>query len=119
MVYSLPDIRLLEPKASSKVLVLVFTRLPLELISLAHGTRDITVFHSETTAIFPVSRFRDFFLDVKKLRDLKPERFCGIDIYNGILIRFIKGSKAYLGQTEDSVVIDFNYYRADDALTPS
>ncbi|CAF1786911.1 unnamed protein product [Brassica napus] len=72
----------------------------------------------ETTAIFPVSRFRDFFLDVKKLRDLKPERFCGIDIYNGILIRFIKGSKAYLGQTEDSVVIDFNYYRADDALTP-
>ncbi|CAH8346937.1 unnamed protein product [Eruca vesicaria subsp. sativa] len=40
------------------------------------------------------------------------------DIYNGILIRFIKGSKAYLGQREDSVVIDFNYYRADDALTP-
>ncbi|KAJ4883015.1 L-gulonolactone oxidase 3 [Raphanus sativus] len=72
----------------------------------------------ETTAIFPVSRFRDFLLDVKKLRDLKPEKLCGIDIYNGILIRFIKGSKAYLGQTEDSVVIDFNYYRADDALTP-
>ncbi|KAJ0243306.1 L-gulonolactone oxidase 3 [Hirschfeldia incana] len=72
----------------------------------------------ETTAIFPVSRFRDFLLDVKKLRDLKPERLCGIDIYNGILIRFIKGSKAFLGQTEDSVVIDFNYYRAEDALTP-
>ncbi|KAL0736091.1 hypothetical protein Bca4012_012301 [Brassica carinata] len=72
----------------------------------------------ETTAMFPVSRFRGFLLDVKKLRDFKPERLCGIDIYNGILIRFIKGSKAYLGQTEDSVVIDFNYYRADDALTP-
>ncbi|KAL0888110.1 hypothetical protein Bca101_012093 [Brassica carinata] len=29
----------------------------------------------------------------------------------------LEGSKTYLGQTEDSVVIDFNYYRADNALT--
>ncbi|PQQ00511.1 L-gulonolactone oxidase 3 [Prunus yedoensis var. nudiflora] len=27
-------------------------------------------------------------------------------------------SEAYLGQPEDSVVVDFNYFRADDALTP-
>ncbi|KFK25416.1 hypothetical protein AALP_AA8G111800 [Arabis alpina] len=87
-------------------------------VSCAWDPRYNGLFFYETTAIFPVSRFRDFLLDVKKIRDLNPDRLCGIDIYNGILIRFIKGSKAYLGQTEDSVVIDFNYYRADDALTP-
>ncbi|CAN8299280.1 unnamed protein product [Cochlearia groenlandica] len=87
-------------------------------VSCAWDPRYNGLFFYETTAIFAVSRFRDFLIDIKKLRDLNPERFCGIDIYNGILIRYIKGSKAYLGQTEDSVVVDFNYYRADDASTP-
>ncbi|XP_020518302.1 L-gulonolactone oxidase 3 isoform X2 [Amborella trichopoda] len=76
------------------------------------------LFFYETTAIFPAPNFRDFIIDVKKLRDLKPENFCGVDIYNGFLIRFIKASDAYLGQSEDSVVVDFNYYRADSPLTP-
>ncbi|KAJ3695625.1 hypothetical protein LUZ60_001002 [Juncus effusus] len=72
----------------------------------------------ETTAIFPLSQFKQFILDVKMLRDLKPEKFCGIDVYNGLLIRFIKKSTAYLGQYEDSVVVDFNYFRADEPSTP-
>ncbi|OIW19797.1 hypothetical protein TanjilG_24496 [Lupinus angustifolius] len=76
------------------------------------------LFFYESTAIFPASRFGNFIRDVRKLRDLNPENFCGVDNYNGILIRFIKASDAYLGQSEDSVVIDFNYYRANDALTP-
>ncbi|PIA42722.1 hypothetical protein AQUCO_02000286v1 [Aquilegia coerulea] len=76
------------------------------------------LFFYETTAIFPASKFRDFIHDVKKLRDLKLENFCGVDVYNGFLIRFIKASTAYLGQSEDSVVVDFNYYRADDPSTP-
>ncbi|OIW19798.1 hypothetical protein TanjilG_24497 [Lupinus angustifolius] len=76
------------------------------------------LFFYESTAIFPASKFGDFIQDVRKLRDLNPENFCGIDNYNGILIRFIKASDAYLGQSEDSVVIDFNYYRANDASAP-
>ncbi|KAL0924329.1 hypothetical protein M5K25_005145 [Dendrobium thyrsiflorum] len=72
----------------------------------------------ETTAIFPASNFKNFILDVKKLRDLNPQNFCGVDVYNGFLIRFIKASSAYLGQAEDSVVVDFNYYRADEPSTP-
>ncbi|CAI0441355.1 unnamed protein product [Linum tenue] len=72
----------------------------------------------ESTAIFPATKFADFIRDVKKLRDLNPDNFCGVDIYNGFLIRFIKASQAYLGQSADSVVVDFNYYRADDAATP-
>ncbi|KAG0491071.1 hypothetical protein HPP92_007934 [Vanilla planifolia] len=76
------------------------------------------LFFYETTAMFSASKFRDFVLDVKKLRDLSPRRFCGVDIYTGFLIRFVKASDAYLGQPEDCVVVDFNYYRADDPWTP-
>ncbi|XP_077218985.1 D-arabinono-1,4-lactone oxidase family protein [Tasmannia lanceolata] len=76
------------------------------------------LFFYETTAIFPASKSAGFITDVKKLRDLNLENFCGVDNYNGFLIRFIKASGAYLGQSEDSVVVDFNYYRADEPLTP-
>lgn len=76
------------------------------------------LFFYESTAIFPASTFGNFVRDVKKLRDSNPQNFCGLDIYNGILIRFVKASSAYLGQSQDSVVIDFNYYRSDDPLTP-
>lgn len=86
--------------------------------SCAWDPRIKGLFFYESTAIFPASKFGDFIRDVRKLRDLNSENFCGIDNYNGILIRFIKASSAYLGQSEDSVVIDFNYYRANDASTP-
>lgn len=76
------------------------------------------LFFYETTAIFPAPKFGDFIRDVKKLRDLNSENFCGVDVYNGFLIRFIKASEAYLGQSEDSVVVDFNYFRASEASTP-
>lgn len=86
--------------------------------SCAWDPRIGGLFFYETTAIFPALKFGDFLRDVKKLRDLKPENFCGVDIYNGFLIRFIKASQAYLGQSEDSIVLDYNYYRADDSSTP-
>ncbi|KAK6129689.1 hypothetical protein DH2020_036555 [Rehmannia glutinosa] len=77
------------------------------------------LFFFESTAIFPSTKFPDFIRDVKKLRDIiKPENLCGVDVYNGFLIRFVKKSEAFLGQSEDSVVVDFNYYRARESLTP-
>ncbi|KAK4785502.1 hypothetical protein SAY86_002191 [Trapa natans] len=51
----------------------------------------------ETTAIFPARHFGAFIRDVKRLRDLNPESLCGLDVYNGLLIRFVKGSRAVLG----------------------
>ncbi|XP_006644196.1 L-gulonolactone oxidase 3 [Oryza brachyantha] len=77
------------------------------------------LFFYESTAVFsPPARFRDFVLDVKRLRDLNPDNMCGVDAYNGLLIRFIKRSDACLGQPEDSVALDFNYYRATDPSSP-
>lgn len=87
-------------------------------VSCAWDPRIKGLFFFESTAIFSATKFAAFIRDVKKLRDMKPENFCGADIYNGFLLRFIKKSNAYLGQSEDSVVVDFNYYRADEALTP-
>ncbi|XWS70328.1 hypothetical protein CRYUN_Cryun03dG0038600 [Craigia yunnanensis] len=65
-----------------------------------------------------VTKFGDFIRDVKRLRDLKPKNFCGVNLCNGFLIRYIKASQAYLGRSEDSIVVDFSYFRADDASTP-
>ncbi|XVE53726.1 hypothetical protein DITRI_Ditri03aG0025600 [Diplodiscus trichospermus] len=73
---------------------------------------------SESSAIFTASKLGDFIRDVKRLRDLDPESFCGMDLYVGFLMRYIKASKAYLGQSEDSIVVDFSYYHADDGSTP-
>ncbi|CAD6247300.1 unnamed protein product [Miscanthus lutarioriparius] len=78
------------------------------------------LFFYESTAMFsPPARFRDFILDVKRLRDLAgSDSLCGVDVYNGLLVRFVKASAAHLGQPEDSVVVDFNYYRASDPAAP-
>ncbi|KAA8525278.1 hypothetical protein F0562_007133 [Nyssa sinensis] len=86
--------------------------------SCAWDPRINGLFFYESTAIFPAQKFADFIRDVKKLRYIKPDNFCGVDIYNGFLIRFIKASGAFLGQSEDSIVVDFNYYRADEPSTP-
>lgn len=86
--------------------------------SCAWDPRINGLFFYESTAIFQATKFADFIRDVKKLRDTNPDNFCGVDIYNGFLIRFVKASQAYLGQSEDSVVVDFNYYRADEPSTP-
>ncbi|RVW17302.1 L-gulonolactone oxidase 3 [Vitis vinifera] len=87
-------------------------------ITCAWDPRINGLFFYETTAIFPATKFAEFIREVKTLRELKIDNFCGVDMYNGFLIRFIKASGAYLGQAEDSVVVDFNYYRADNASTP-
>lgn len=76
------------------------------------------LFFYETTAVFSLAKIKDFISDVKKLRDMEPNSFCGMDLYNGFLIRFLKGSSAYLGHANCSVVIDFNYYRAKNGSSP-
>ncbi|KAI4977991.1 hypothetical protein ZWY2020_014545 [Hordeum vulgare] len=84
------------------------------LTACAWDPRFKGLFFYESTAIFSPARFRSFVLDVKRLRDLSPDSMCGVDVYNGLLVRFVRRSEAWLGQPEDSVVVDFNYYRAAD-----
>ncbi|GLJ25478.1 hypothetical protein SUGI_0487820 [Cryptomeria japonica] len=63
----------------------------------------------------PLSRFREAMKDVKKIRDLDPQRMCDQTI---ISIRSIKKSEAYLGPSEDQVTMELIIYRPREAGTP-
>ncbi|KAI3867741.1 hypothetical protein MKX03_017562 [Papaver bracteatum] len=76
------------------------------------------LFFYESGAVFPASNFGDFIRDVEKLRDIKPSNFCGLYMYIGFLMRFLKSFEAYLGHSKDFIAVDFTYYRANDPLTP-
>ncbi|XP_002982127.2 L-gulonolactone oxidase 3 [Selaginella moellendorffii] len=79
----------------------------------AHG-----LFFHQTTVSISLDRIRDFIVDVKKLRDMNPSAFCGAELYYGVLLRYVRGSRAFLGKSEDSVDVDITYYRSRDAHTP-
>ncbi|RDX62107.1 putative L-gulonolactone oxidase 6, partial [Mucuna pruriens] len=75
-------------------------------------------FFHQTTFSIGLSVVKNFIEDVQKLVELEPKGFCGIDIYNGILMRYVKGSSAYLGKQEDAVDFDITYYRSKDPMSP-
>ncbi|GLJ25477.1 hypothetical protein SUGI_0487810 [Cryptomeria japonica] len=63
----------------------------------------------------PLSRFREAMADVKKIRDLNPQRMCDLGF---IFIRSIKKSEVYLGPAEDQVTMELLTYRPREAGTP-
>ncbi|KAI3933843.1 hypothetical protein MKX01_028169 [Papaver californicum] len=71
-----------------------------------------------TALNIPLSKVKNFIEDVQKLRDLVPQAFCGLELGNGILMRYVKGSDAYLSTQEDSLDFDLSYYRSRSASTP-
>ncbi|KAJ0968768.1 hypothetical protein J5N97_021645 [Dioscorea zingiberensis] len=75
-------------------------------------------FFQQTTFTIALSKVKDFILDVQKLRDMRPNALCGLELYNGILMRYVRGSTAFLGEQEDSVDIDYIYYRSHDPMSP-
>lgn len=69
-------------------------------------------FYFVTALSIPVSKVQAFIEDVKALREKVVGGFCGVDLYNGIYMRFVKASTAYLGKPYDAVDLDVTYYRA-------
>lgn len=74
-------------------------------------------FH-QTTFTIGLSNVKDFIKDVQHLIELEPKSMCGTELYNGILMRYVKASSAYLGKQEDSLDFDFTYYRSKDPMAP-
>lgn len=68
--------------------------------------------HSFTSNGFtlPLNKVTSFIQYLKKLVDMDPSSFCGIEFHLGILMRYVKVSSAYLGKDEDGVDFDIAYY---------
>ncbi|KAL2893399.1 putative truncated L-gulonolactone oxidase 7 mitochondrial [Bienertia sinuspersici] len=64
------------------------------------------------------TNLKNFIQDVQKLVKLEPKSLCGVDLYNGILMRYVSASTAYLGNHEDGIDFDITYYRSQDPSSP-
>ncbi|XVF72950.1 hypothetical protein PTKIN_Ptkin12aG0161600 [Pterospermum kingtungense] len=75
-------------------------------------------FFHQTTFSIGLSVVKSFIEDVQKLVALDSKALCGLELYNGILMRYVKASSAYLGKQEDGIDFDITYYRSKDPMAP-
>ncbi|XP_059305342.1 probable L-gulonolactone oxidase 6 [Lycium ferocissimum] len=76
------------------------------------------LFFHQTTFSISLSKVKDFIEDVQRLVALEPRALCVLDLYNGILMRYLTTSNAYLGEQEDALDFDITYYRSKDPMSP-
>ncbi|TKY64137.1 L-gulonolactone oxidase 6 [Spatholobus suberectus] len=89
-----------------------------KLTACAWDSRVKGEFFHQTTFSIGLSVVKKFIEDVQKLVQLEPKGLCGIELYNGILMRYVTASSAYLGKQEDALDFDITYYRSKDPMTP-
>ncbi|CAI9769616.1 unnamed protein product [Fraxinus pennsylvanica] len=76
------------------------------------------LFFHQTTFSISSSKVKNFIEDVQQLVAIEPKSMCGLDLYNGILMRYVTTSTAFLGKQEDALDFDITYYRSKDPMSP-
>ncbi|XP_078437387.1 L-gulonolactone oxidase 5-like [Wolffia australiana] len=74
------------------------------------------IFYYDSAFGIPLSKLPSFINDVQKLRQLRPGSLCVIDLNQGIVMRFVRNSTAYL--EKDCVNFDMVYFRSRDPMKP-
>lgn len=72
----------------------------------------------QATFSISLSVVKSFIQDVQNLVKLEPRALCGLEQYNGILMRYVKASSAYLGKEDDALDFDITFYRNKDPAKP-
>ncbi|KAK2406753.1 putative L-gulonolactone oxidase [Trifolium repens] len=90
----------------------------LKITACAWDSRIKGEFFHQTTFRVNLSIVKNFIEDIQKLVQLEPKALCGIEQYNGILMRYVTASSAYLGNQEEALDFDFTYYRSKDPMAP-
>ncbi|XP_045788264.1 probable L-gulonolactone oxidase 6 [Trifolium pratense] len=90
----------------------------LKITACAWDSRIKGEFFHQTTFRVSLSMVKNFIEDIQKLVQLEPKALCGIEQYNGILMRYVTASSAYLGNQDEALDFDFTYYRSKDPMTP-
>ncbi|KAL9303028.1 putative oxidoreductase [Arabidopsis thaliana] len=84
----------------------------------AWDSRVKGVFYHQTTFSIPLTQVKSFINDIKSLLNIDSKSLCGLELYYGILMRYVTSSPAYLGKETEAIDFDITYYRANDPLTP-
>nr|GLL43657.1 probable L-gulonolactone oxidase 6 isoform X2 [Ipomoea trifida] len=79
---------------------------------------QLGLFFHQTTFSITLSKVKGFIEDVQKLVNLHPKSLCVLGLYNGILMRYVTASSAYLGKQEKAIDFDITYFRSEDPLAP-
>lgn len=75
-------------------------------------------FYHHTSIAISLSRITEAITDLKQLRDMDPSALCTFDSYFGVLFRYFTKSTDYLSHKEDSVEIEFIYFRYRESGRP-
>ncbi|CAA0410226.1 FAD-binding domain PCMH-type [Arabidopsis suecica] len=76
-------------------------------------------FFHQTTFSVSLTNVKSFINDIKALVKIEPKSLCVLEGSNGILIRYVTSSLAFLGKEEKALDFDLTYYRSkNDPLAP-
>ncbi|XP_038708476.1 probable truncated L-gulonolactone oxidase 7, mitochondrial [Tripterygium wilfordii] len=90
----------------------------LEMTACPWDPRVKGEFFHQTTFSISLSVVKNFIQDMQNLVALDPKALCGLELYNGILMRYVTASSSYLGKQGDAMDFDITYYRSKDPMTP-